>query len=168
MAFPASDKQWHPSHLVPPVLTLVMAIVMLLPLGSNLAGSLMPHLAMISVFYWISRRPRLMSYEVCALVGLFLDLWMGGLLGLNMLLLILVRFFVMNQLKFYRGRSRFVHWGVFGLLSLSLFALSWLIVTVVMNDFVPLRPFIVQWLMTTVAFVPIALVFGWVRRLALP
>jgi len=168
MVLQASDTQWTPQHLIPPVITMVLAILMLVPVGSNLAGVVLPHFAMISTFYWMSRRPMLMSYESCAVIGLFLDLWMGGFLGLNMLLLILVRFFVMNQLKFYRGRSRFVHWMVFTLLSFFLFVLHWLVAAVMTSSIHPPQPFLAHWVVTALAYAPIGLMLGWVRRLVLP
>lgn len=154
-------------RFVPPIVTLLLAVIMLLPLGTNLSVSFMPNLVMISVFYWISRRPVLMPYGACALTGLFLDLWMGVPLGLNMLSLLLVRFFVLNQLKYYRGRSRLVHWAVFSGLSTGLYALSWVISYVLEGQTTPLFSVGVAWLVTSFAYAPVGLVLGRIRRFAL-
>ena len=51
---------------------------------------------MISVFYWLSSRPLLMPYGACAILGFFLDLWLDVPMGMNMVLLLLTRLFVVN------------------------------------------------------------------------
>lgn len=152
------------SRVLPVASTLFMAMLMLLPLGSGLSGQVMPHLVLITCFYWLSSRPMLMPYGACAASGLLLDLWLGLPMGLNMALLLLSRLFVLNQLKYYRGKSRIIYWAVFSGMALVLFAMSWLIVSVVEGQFVSFDALFFQWLMTSFFYPPITFILGGVRR----
>ena len=91
--------------LLPVVSAFFLAILMLVPIGTGAANVVVPHLVLIAVFYWLSSRPLLMPYGACAILGFWLDLWLEVPLGLNMLVLLLTRLFVLNQLKHYRGRE---------------------------------------------------------------
>lgn len=150
--------------LVPTVITLFLSALMLLPLGSGVAGYAMPHLAMISAFYWLSSRPLLLPYGACALIGILLDLWIGVPLGINMMMLLLVRLFVLNQLKHYRGRNRGVHWVVFSVMAFGLFVLSWLVMCMIAGSFLDIYPVLFQWLVTSFFYAPIAFLLGRIRR----
>ncbi|TNE65560.1 MAG: rod shape-determining protein MreD [Alphaproteobacteria bacterium] len=152
---------------VPLLVSLFMALLMLLPIGSGVANEIMPNLVLISVFYWLSNRPLLMPYGACAVLGLFMDLWLDVPLGLNMLILVLTRLFVLNQLKHYRGRSRFVHWLVFALMSLAMYVLSWIVISGVETTLWPVRPLLLQWLVTAFSYAPVGFVLGRLRRTAL-
>jgi len=150
--------------LMPLGVTLFLAVLMLLPLGSGVANVTMPHLVLISVFYWLSSRPLLMPYGACAVVGLALDLWLDVPLGLNMVLLLLARLFVLSQLKHYRGRNRLVHWAVFAVMALTLYALSWAIMSAVNATLWPVRALALQWLVTAFSYAPVAFLLGRLRR----
>jgi len=156
-----------PIGFLPVTVTMFLAILMLLPIGSGVANITMPNLALISVFYWLSSRPLLMPYGACAAVGLGLDLWLNVPLGLNMLLLLLARLFVLGQLKHYKGRNRIVHWAVFAVMAVALYALSWVIMSVVNGAIWPIRPLAVQWLVTAFSYAPVAFLLGRLRRWAL-
>lgn len=149
---------------IPIVTAFVAALIMLLPIGSGVDGITMPHLVLVCVFYWLSHRPMLVPYGACLGIGIFLDLWLGVPLGLNALMLILARVFVLNQLKFYRGRNRILYWLVFSLIALALFALSWVIVSLIAWQIVPPIPVLVQWLVTSLAYIPSAYFLSRFRR----
>jgi len=149
---------------VPLGVTLFLAVLMLLPLGSGVANVTMPHLVLISVFYWLSSRPLLMPYGACAVIGFALDLWLDVPLGLNMVLLLLARLFVLSQLKHYRGRNRLVHWAVFAVMALTLYALSWAIMSAVNATLWPVQALALQWLVTAFSYAPVAFLLGRLRR----
>jgi rod shape-determining protein MreD len=153
-----------PVGLLPLAVTLFLAILMLLPIGSGVANITMPHLVLIAVFYWLSNRPLLMPYGACAGVGFALDLWLDVPLGLNMLLLLLARIFILSQLKHYRGRNRFVHWSVFSVMTLGLYLISWIIMSAVNMTFWPIKPLMLQWLITAFSYAPVAFLLGRLRR----
>lgn len=149
-----------PRALIPAAVTFVLALVMLLPVGSGASGVWMPHLVLISTFYWASYRPVQMSYGVCAGVGLLLDLWLGVPLGLNICLLVLVRLFVLNLLKHYRGRSAFLYWSVFGVMALGIYILSWILTSLVHWTLFPVEGVALQWAITSFAYGPLILLLG--------
>ncbi len=153
--------------LLPLFTTLFLAIVMLLPIGSGVANVTMPHLVLISVFYWLSSRPLLMPYGACAGVGFVLDLWLGVPLGLNMVLLLSARLFVLTQLKHYKGRNKLVQWAVFAVMALGLYALSWAMMSVVNARIWPIKPLALQWLVTAFSYAPVAFFLGRLRRWAM-
>ncbi|WP_262691171.1 rod shape-determining protein MreD [Kordiimonas aestuarii] len=153
--------------LFPVLITVLMAALMLLPIGSGAANIAMPHLVIISVFYWLSSRPLLMPYGACAILGFLLDLWLDVPMGLNMVLLLLTRLFVLNQLKHYKGRSRLVHWAIFTVLTLGLYILSWLIVSTVYGTLWSVKPIALQWGVTAFSYAPVAFVLGRMRRMVL-
>ena len=153
-----------PIGLMPVGVTVLLAILMLLPIGSGVANVTMPHLVLISVFYWLSSRPLLMPYGACAAIGFALDLWLDVPLGLNMVLLLLARLFVLGQLKHYKGRNRVVHWAVFSVMAVALYALSWIIMSIVGGKLWPLKPLALQWLVTAFSYAPVAFVLGRLRR----
>ncbi|NVJ98636.1 MAG: rod shape-determining protein MreD [Alphaproteobacteria bacterium] len=152
---------------IPVLATFFMAILMLLPLGTGAANIAMPHLVLASTFYWLSSRAILLPYGACAILGVFLDLWLDVPMGMNMLLLILTRLFVLNQLKHYKGRSRFVHWAVFTVLALALYLLSWLISSAVHGTMIPPEPIALQWMVTSFSYAPIGFLMGRLRRAAM-
>ena len=153
-----------PVGLLPLSITVLFAIFMLLPLGSGVANVTMPNLVLISVFYWLSSRPLLMPYGACAGVGLALDFWLDVPLGLNMLILLMARLFVLGQSKHYRGRNRLLYWAVFSVMSLGLYAMSWLIMAVVSGQIWSVKPLFLQWLVTAFSYAPVAFFLGRVRR----
>lgn len=150
--------------LMPVGVTFVLAMLMLLPLGSGVAGYAMPHLVLISCFYWLSSRPLLMPYGACTLLGFFLDLWIGVPLGINIMMLLLARLFVLNQLKHYRGKNRGVHWVVFSVMAFGLFALAWIVTSLIAGEVLPVEPVFFQWLVTSFFYAPVAFVLGRLRR----
>ena len=155
-----------PVGFLPVSITFFMAILMLLPIGSGASNIIMPHLVMISIFYWLSSRPLLMPYGACAILGLCIDLWLNVPLGLNMLLLLLTRLFVLNQLKHYKGRNRAVHWGVFAVMSCGLYFISWILFSAIHSEFWPIKPVLMQWLVTAFSYAPVAFLLGRLRRWA--
>jgi rod shape-determining protein MreD len=152
---------------LPVVVTFFMAAFMMLPLGTGAANIAMPHLVMISVFYWLSSRPLLVPYGACATLGFFLDLWLDVPMGLNMVLLLLMRLFVINQLKHYRGRTRIVHWIIFSAVSFGLYILSWLIVSAIYGTILPPEPLALQWVITAFSYAPVGFLLGRIRRAAM-
>ncbi len=149
---------------LPVIVSFFLAAFMMLPVGTGAANIAMPHLVLISVFYWLSSRPILMPYGACALLGFMLDLWLDVPMGLNMSLLLLTRLFVVNQLKHYKGRSRLVHWVIFGMLAFGLYLLSWLLVSLVYGKMIPWQPLALQWAITAFSYAPVGFFLGRIRR----
>lgn len=151
-------------RFLPVSVTFLLALVMLLPIGTEADGTLMPNLVLISVFYWTSHRAILIPYGAVASIGFFLDLWLGLPLGLNMFQLVLTRFLVLSQLKHLRGRSTLIFWIAFTITAAIIYAASWALVSIIFVRFQPITPVIVSWIITSFAYTPFALFLRRLRR----
>ncbi len=153
-----------PSGFMPLFVSLFLAALMLLPIGTGVSNVAMPHFAMMCVFYWSCTRPLLMPYGAAALIGFMLDLWLDVPLGLNILILVLVRLFVMNQIKYFKGRSIVIYWAVFSVMSAGLFALMWVITSFSRGYLIPMEPVFLQLALTVVGYGVVGLILGRIRR----
>ena len=153
-----------PKAMVPLFTALFAAILMLLPLGTTTASYAMPHLVLMVIFYWSNYRPLQVPLGGVALIGLFLDLWLAVPLGLNMLLAIMTRLFVMAQLRHLRGRSPFVQWAIFAMLIAALSILAWGVVSFVYRDFIDFFPIVKQALLTIFIYPLITMILNRIRK----
>ncbi|WND02767.1 hypothetical protein QGN29_00090 [Temperatibacter marinus] len=149
---------------VPLMVSLFLSALMLLPVGTGVSNLMMPHFALMCVFYWTSTRPLMMPYGACAIIGLMLDLWLNVPMGLNLLILVLARLFVINQIKYYKGRSRLIYWAVFAVLAAGLFTLSWALTSIVSGRVTAVEPILFQFLLTIFSYAIIGLLLGRIRR----
>lgn len=152
-----------PKSVVPMITGIVAALVMILPLGTTTASYAMPHLVLMTIFYWTNYRPMQMTLGGAALIGIFLDLWLAVPLGLNMLLAISTRVFVMEQLRHLRGRSRFVQWAIFAILIVGLSVISWGLVSFVYREFIAFMPVMKQALLTIFIYPIVAMLLSRIR-----
>lgn len=149
---------------IPLAVSLFLSALMLLPIGTGVSNVLMPHFALMCVFYWTATRPLMMPYGACALIGVMLDLWLDVPMGLNMLLLVMARLFVLSQIKYFKGRGRLIYWGVFSLMATGLFALSWVLTSLISGRMVLLDPVLQQLILTIFSYAIIGLILGRIRR----
>ncbi len=83
-------------------------------------------LILMGVYYWAIYRPTLISVWLAFLAGAALDFMMGVPLGLNALVLVVVRWFVVDQRRFLFAQSFIIIWLGFLLISLAAAVLQWL------------------------------------------
>ena len=152
-----------PKSMVPIITGIVAALIMLLPLGTTTASYAMPNLVLIVVFYWSNYRPLQMPLGGAALIGIFLDLWLAVPLGLNMLLAISTRVFVMEQLRHITGRNPFVQWAIFAMLIVGLSVISWVLVSFVFREFIAFIPVMKQALLTIFIYPLVAMILSRIR-----
>ena len=148
-----------------PILTLLLlAILMLLPVGSGASNVAMPHLVLIATFYWTVRHPVMLPYGACAGIGLVLDLWLSVPLGLNMMMLLLTRLFIISQHRYFRGQTRALQWAIFAATAFMLYGFAWILTAVAERQWLPVQPVITQWLITAFLYAPFTLVLARLRR----
>ncbi len=155
---------FSPKSFIPMLTAVVAALLMLLPLGTTTASYAMPNLVLIVIFYWAYTRPLQMPLGGVALIGLFLDLWLAVPLGLNMLLAILTRIFVLAQLRHLRGRSSFVQWAIFAIMIAGLSIIAWFAVSFIFREFISFVPVLKQALLTIFVYPVVAMVLGRIRQ----
>ena len=149
---------------IPLLVTVVFAFLMLLPIGTGASSFAFPNLPMIAVFYWTCHRPLSMPLGAAVIAGLIMDLWMNVPLGLNMLMLLLLRAGVLAQLKHFKGRGAMTYWMVFAVIIVGIFVTGWVASSFAENRFIPPLPLIQQYAVTVFAYPLVAWILGRIRR----
>lgn len=153
-----------------------------LPLGLGLAcvllsvtplylpgyGMIGAHYVMMAVFYWAVYRPDLLSPLSAFALGLLLDILVGTPLGLNALVLMLVRMVGETQGKVFRGKSFVLLWWGFGLVALGASVVIWALSAALALALVDPRPALFQAAMTTALFPFLSGLFAWTQQRLLP
>jgi rod shape-determining protein MreD len=124
--------------LLPALISIVLAIVVVLPVGLPQWGVLAPPFLLISVFYWSLVRPDLMPPPAAFLLGLFQDLLTGAPLGLGALLMVLVQWIMRSQRRYLANRPFFLLWAAFGPVVFGTAALDWLLYSMFTLHAVPI------------------------------
>ena len=125
---------WHrldglARKLTPFGLTLLLVILGLLPLHVPGFVSVAPILPVMAVYHWAIHRPELMPAYAVFGIGLLQDLLTGQPMGVNALVLLAVYGVVYSQRRFFVGKSFFVSWLGFALVSAGAAMLSWILVS---------------------------------------
>lgn len=153
----------------PAALTLLLVLLSCLPPLVPGQPGLLPSALPASVFFWTLYRPRLMAPPAVFCLGLLQDLLSGAPLGVNTLLLLLLHAAVLTQRRVLVRQSFLVLWLSFILLGSALFALGWVLRSLLAFALLPLAPALVE-LGLVVALYP---AFSWLfvrveRSLATP
>ncbi|HWK48207.1 MAG TPA: rod shape-determining protein MreD [Stellaceae bacterium] len=99
-------------RLVPVLLTLLVVVVSIVPLGIPGYAAVTPVFTLMAVYHWTIYRPELMPPVALFAIGLLQDLLTSGPIGLSPLLLLVIRALVMSQRRFFVGKLfPFVWWG---------------------------------------------------------
>jgi rod shape-determining protein MreD len=118
-------KQAEPVHglgpkLVPFLLTLLAAILPVVPIEIPDYAAVAPNFVLMSVYHWTLYRPDHLPYVALFLTGLFVDLLdtvPGAVFGLTPLLLLVARFGVLSFRRSIAGKSFPMVWLGFAALA---------------------------------------------------
>lgn len=102
-------------YATPVALTLLVAILSVVPLRLPGHALLAPDVVLMTVFYWTVHRPDLMRGWAAFAVGLLTDVLTGAPLGVNALVLVLVHAALLAQHKVFRGKGFGLVWCAFAL-----------------------------------------------------
>src|SRR5699024_9319580 len=91
--------------LVPALLSSLLIILSLVPLRAPEVAPLTPALALTAVYYWAVFRPDLLPSWLAFLLGLLQDLLTGAPLGVGVVALVGMHFFVSAQRKIFVNPS---------------------------------------------------------------
>ena len=127
-----------------PVLTmLLLALIGSMPLGSFHTFEIFPMLNIIVIFYWTVYRPDLVPPFVLFLIGLIDDVVMGTPLGLMASVFVLLYGLTLTQRQFFIGKSFYVTWLGFSIISAFCICLIWGLVALFAGRFgIVITPFI--------------------------
>ena len=148
---------------IPLFLGLVLAAITFIPFGAPDLSVVLPSLTMPLVYYWTIHRPEVMPPAVVFAIGLWQDVLLGGPLGLMAFTLIVLRGIVETQRQVFRTQAFSVSWLGFVLISLGLTLLAWAIACWWYWTGFSIVPFLIQWGLGAVAYLPLVMMFSWLN-----
>jgi len=151
--------RWHPGQLMlalPGLISLMLVLMGAVPIGAPFIGPVLPAFGLIAVFIWATHRPDLMPHWLAFLIGLLQDLVIGGPLGLNALVLLVVQAICSTQRRFLAGRPFILGWLGFSLIALPVGLAQWLIACAYLTALVPIRDSLIQATVTIALFPVVA------------
>ncbi|MBM3514997.1 MAG: rod shape-determining protein MreD, partial [Alphaproteobacteria bacterium] len=110
--FDQAARQWVPFSLA-----MFLMLFGLTPTYLPGYAPVAPMLSLIAIYFWSVYRPKAMGYGSAFAVGLLEDLLIGTPLGSTSLMLMLCRWIVFHQQKFFNGRPFHVVWAAFALVA---------------------------------------------------
>ena len=151
--------------LLPFLVGLLLLFVMMAPWRLPGIGPIMPQLLLIAVFYWSIYRPDKLPYTASFVLGLTQDLLSGNPAGLSALVLLAVQVVVLNQRRFFVGKSFLVAWWGFSLMAAAAALLSWLAGSAFYGALLPPAPLAVQSVLTILFYPPVSWLLARVQAL---
>ena len=143
-------------RLLPTVISLVLTLAVVLPVGLPHWGELAPPLLLISVFYWSTVRPDLMPPTAAFVLGLFQDLLTQSPLGSAALVMVLTQWTMRGQRRYLANRPFFLMWAAFGPVVMIAGTLDWLIYALLNFHVVPIMDALVRMVLGFVLFPVVA------------
>jgi rod shape-determining protein MreD len=159
------DAGYSSLRFVPFVMTLLFAIISVVPLNLPGFAVVTPAFALMAVFHWTVYRPDLMPLSAVFATGLLLDLLNGTpYVGLSALALLGARTVVMSQRQLFVNRTFPVLWLGFCVVAAGTFTFLWVIVSILHGATLGLRPFIFQAVLTVACYPVGSYILAWAHR----
>lgn len=143
--------------LTPFLLSLVLVILNLVPLHLPGYAAISPNFALMAIYYWALHRPSLLPSGAVFIIGLLQDFMSGGPIGQNAAILVVVYIIAVSQARFFYGKSFFVVWWGFMVVSLCVATMEWVIASLLEASMLAPEPAFYECAMNVAAY-PI---FGW-------
>ena len=141
------------------MVTTALAVVTATPVGIPDYATVTPSFVLMSVFHWTLYRPEYLGYFAIFLIGLFLDLLTtapGTAVGLTSLVLLIARWTVFTNRKFFLGRDFAFIWLWFAALTGGAYLCIWIIGSVINGILLQPHTVAFQAVLTVALFPPIA------------
>lgn len=148
----------------PVVVTLLLAVISVVPVGMPASSLLVPDLVLIAVFYWTVHRPDLMKAWTVFVIGMLADVLSGVPLGVHPLVLVLVHTAIISQHKIFRGAAFGVVWWAFSLIAPSAHALVAAIAFVAAGVVPDISVFLLRLVLTIGLYPALAWLLGRAQR----
>lgn len=143
--------------LIPTVTVFLLIIVSLLPFPIPYWSTIPPQLALIGVFYWSIYRPDLLPFWIVFILGIIQDSLVGFPLGVTSFVMIIVRLFIVTQIKFFSVKNFLSNWMTFIIIYGAVSGLLWLFMSILEGHMMIAWAIIFQYLITII-FYPL---FSW-------
>jgi rod shape-determining protein MreD len=124
---PVARTSGSGSAMVPQLLTLALALVTVIPIDIPDYAAVTPDFLLIAVYHWSLYRPNDLPYSVVFMIAVVEDLLTAGPPGLIELVLLLVRWAVLNTRRLFVGRTFPFVWGGFAVAAMAVSLASWLL-----------------------------------------
>ena len=142
-------------QVTPSFLTLILVVISVVPMRILDFTTVFPLLPLISIYHWAIFRPNLLPIYAVFLIGILQDILTGSPIGVNALVFLLVYGAVLSQNVFFTGRSFFVLWIGFALISAGASAMNWLAISILNFTIIDAQIVILQYFLT-LGFYPAA------------
>lgn len=160
------DLAWRAA--LPVTLTLLLLFLTLLPWHLPKLGTVGAACVLVGVFYWSLHQPALMSMWGVLAIGLIHDLMTLAPFGIGLLVILLVHGVAVSRRRAVVALPFLLIWLVFGLVAAGAALLTWLLVSLMHEQFVDLREALRLFLLAFTCYPPLAAVFAWVERRYIP
>lgn len=164
----AEHLQIHPGRFFAAIVPVLIALVavMLVNLPVSVTGGLLPAplLALAPVYFWVLVRPDLMPPIAILAIGLFEDLLSGGPPGLWGAGFLAAYALADKQRDLLASLSGFGAVLGFAAAVLTATAVVYVLAGIIFQRIPPLAPVLLEAVMTTVFYPPMALLMGFVHR----
>lgn len=138
---------------VTPILScFLMVLLSVAPHGLPQFQAVSPDLAMMTVFYWAIYRPDLLPNWAVFVVGLFQDLLGGGIIGLNVAVLLIVHYVGLSQRRAFIGKPFVIAWVGFLLVAIGTGIVFWVALSIMSGTIVIGRAVLFQYVLTFALF----------------
>lgn len=165
MPFTLSRDAGHSVRFVPFAMTLLFAVISVVPLNLPGFAVVTPAFALMAVFHWTVYRPDLLPLSAVFVTGLLLDLLNGTpYVGVSALALLSARTAVMARRELFVNRTFPVLWLGFCAVAAGTFAFLWVVVSILHGATLGLRPFIFQAVLTVACYPVGSYLLAWVHR----
>lgn len=168
-ALPRDAGSGLAARFVPFLMTLLFALISVVPLNLPGFAVVTPAFALMAVFHWTVYRPDLMPLSAVFAIGLLVDLLNGTpYVGLSALSLLIARTAVVSQRRFFVNRTFPVVWLGFLAVASGIFVFLWAVVSLLHAGMLGLRPFVFQAVLTVACYPVGSYVLAWAHRAFLP
>jgi rod shape-determining protein MreD len=146
--------------LVPGLITLMLVVLTVVPMGLEYFATITPAFVMMSVYYWSLYRPDLMPAVGVFVAGVLLDILSGGPIGLSSLVFLMVQGICVSQRRYIVGKPFLVEWTGFLIVATGAAFVGWLAACMYYSAVISATPFAVQLIISVGIYPLLARFFG--------
>ncbi|MCK6417808.1 MAG: rod shape-determining protein MreD [Alphaproteobacteria bacterium] len=133
-------------------------------LGLHVVGFVLPYVGtvrapvfLIGLYYWAIYRPVLLPPWLVFVCGAAIDIIGNFPLGLNMLVLVLVRWIITDQRRFLMAQTFAMLWVSYAVVALSHMLLQWSLLSLLTLSFAPVTQAALSTMLSIILFPPVYL-----------
>lgn len=153
-----------PGRVLPVATTLLAAVISVLPVRFPGYAAFTPAFILMAAYHWTIYRPDLLPPLALFAIGLGEDLLAGSPIGLNALMLLVVRGAVLGQRRFFVNRTFPFVWSGFTLLTAAVMLCLWALYCLLNLSLLDIRNTVIRAALTVAIFPLASFLLGRVQR----